>query len=128
MPQTVWNPLSREDVIKAIERRNPSRIPLVRAKWWGEGLREQYGARLDELDRYPEDVVALWIQPLDFQAMDLSWDLDLRGAHDARVVVDDWSKLDEFIEKLPDPECDPQIDALKEEAERARAENRYVMF
>jgi len=129
MEQTAaWAPLCREDVIKAIERQNPPRIPLVRAKWWGEGLREQYGVRLNELDRYPEDVVALWIQPLEFQAMDLSWDLDLSGAHDARVVVDDWSKLDEFIEKLPDPECDPQIDVLKEAAERAHTENRYVLF
>ncbi len=31
-------PLTREDVIRAVERNDPSRIPLVRAKWWGEGL------------------------------------------------------------------------------------------
>ena len=33
-----WEPLPREEVVAAIERRSPSRIPLVRAKWWGEGL------------------------------------------------------------------------------------------
>lgn len=124
----IWPALSREDVIKAVERRNPPRIPLVRAKWWGEGLREQYGDRLDAFDRYPEDVVQLWIDPINFETMDLSWELDMTGAHDARVVLDDWAKLDEFIEKLPDPETDPQIDALQADAERARAEDRYVLF
>ena len=122
------SPLSRAEVIKAIERQNPSRIPLVRAKWWGEGLYEQYGERLHTFDRYPEDVVQLWIDPLDYSQMGLSWDIDTEGAHDARIVVDDWDKLDEFIEKLPNPETDPQIDVLVAQAEQARAEDRYVMF
>ena len=43
--ESVWPPLPREEVVKALERRGPSRIPLIRAKWWGEGLEEQYGAR-----------------------------------------------------------------------------------
>jgi hypothetical protein len=34
---TEIEPLTREDVIAAVERKNPPRIPLVRAKWWGEG-------------------------------------------------------------------------------------------
>ncbi|MBN1248512.1 MAG: methylcobamide--CoM methyltransferase [Anaerolineae bacterium] len=123
-----WPPLPREEVVKAIERRNPVRIPLVRAKWWGEGLYEQYGDRLQALEHYPEDTVQLWIDPIDFEAMDLSWDLDLTGAHDARIVLDDWAKLDEFIEKLPDPEEDPQIDTLKADAAAARAADRYVLF
>ena len=41
-----WLPLPRQEVIKAVERKRPSRVPLVRAKWWGEGLYEQYGERL----------------------------------------------------------------------------------
>jgi hypothetical protein len=40
-------------------------------------------------------------------AMDPSWEVTQGGAHDARVVLDDWGKLDEFISKLPDPENDP---------------------
>jgi len=47
-----WEPLPRAEVIKAVERKKPLRIPLVRARWWGEGLNEQYGARLQELHRY----------------------------------------------------------------------------
>ena len=126
--ETVWPPLARGEVIKALERGCPSRIPLVRAKWWGEGLREQYGDRLQELDRYPEDTAMLWVQPFDVQAMGLSWEVSSEGAHDARSVLDDWSKLDEFIEKLPDPETDPQFEGLIEQAERIRAEDRYMLF
>jgi hypothetical protein len=101
---------------------------LVRAKWWGEGLREQYGERLRAFDRYPEDVVQLWLDPLDYGAMGLSWELDTEGAHDSRAIIDDWSKLDEFIAKMPDPATDPRVDALVAAADRARAQDRYVLF
>jgi uroporphyrinogen decarboxylase len=111
-----------------LERKGPSRIPLVNAKWWGEGLEEQYGERLREFDRYPEDVVSLWIEMLDVDAMELSWEIPCEGAHDSRAVVDSWDKLDEFIEKLPDPETDPQFEPLIAQAEQARAENRYILF
>lgn len=115
-------------MIKALERKGPSRIPLVHAKWWGEGLEEQYGERLREFDRYPEDVVSLWIEMLDVGTMELSWKVPAEGAHDSRAIVDRWDKLDEFIEKLPDPETDPQFEPLIAQAEQAHAENRYVLF
>ncbi|MBN1812783.1 MAG: hypothetical protein JXA14_13185 [Anaerolineae bacterium] len=123
-----WLPLSRDEVIKALERKGPARIPLVNAKWWGEGLEEQYGERLQEFDRYPEDVVSLWIEMLDVDAMELSWEIPCEGAHDSRAAVDSWDKLNEFIEKLPDPETDPQFEPLIAQAEQARAENRYILF
>ncbi len=123
-----WPPLSRVEVIKAVERQRPARIPLVRAKWWGEGLIEQYGERLQAFDRYPEDVVQLWIEPIRFEEMGLSWEFDAEGSHDSRCVIDDWARLDEFIEKLPDPWSDPQFEALIAQAEEARAQDRYILF
>ena len=123
-----WSPLSREEVVKALERRGPCRIPLIRAKWWGEGLREQYGQRLDALERYPEDTAMAWIEPLNVGTMGLSWEYSSEGAHDARVVLDDWAKLDEFIAKMPDPATDPQFEALIAHAEQARAQGRYLLF
>ena len=128
-----WSPLPRAEVIKAVERRRPSRVPLVFARWWGEGLEEQYGKRLREFDRYPEDVVILWIPTLTgiepmVDAMGLSWETASGGAHDASCIVDDWSKLDEFIEKMPDPEMDPQFDQLIEQAEQIRAQGLYMLF
>ena len=124
-----WPPLPRAEVIKALERGRPSRVPMVRAKWWGEGLREQYGARLKELEGYPEDTAMIWIDPLgDISALGLSWEVDLEGAHDARVILDDWAKLDEFVAKLPNPETDPRFEALIEQAEQAHAQDRYLLF
>ena len=68
-------PLPREEVIKAVERRSPCRIPMVLARSWGEGLVEQHGTRLDELERYPEDLGMLWIKPVRYDKMGLSWEL-----------------------------------------------------
>lgn len=119
--QAQWKPFPRAEVIKAIERRFPSRIPLVRVKWWGEGLVEQEGDRLRELDRFPEDAVVLLLNPLDYSKMGLSWPISEEGAHNARVILDDWAKLDEFIARLPDPQQDPQFDAMRTEAASVRA-------
>jgi uroporphyrinogen decarboxylase len=126
----IWQPLPRAEVIKAIERKNPARIPLVRAQWWGEGLEEQYGRKLNELHRYPEDVVQLWtIAPIKYEKMGLSWELPPdRGPYDSRPIIDDWEKLDEFIEKLPNPEEDPDFDALVKQAEAARARDMYITY
>ncbi len=123
-----FEPLPKDEIIKAIERRNPTRVPLVRAKWWGDDLVDHFGDRIKEFDRYPEDVVQLWIIPMDSRKMNLSWQVTSGGALDSASVIDDWAKLDEFIEKLPDPATDPQYDALIAEAEAARAQNRYVLF
>jgi uroporphyrinogen decarboxylase len=125
---STWLPLPRDQVVKAVERKGPVRIPLVWAKWWGEGLEEQYGARLQAFDRYPEDATVLLIETLDGQSMGLSWETASDGAYDARRIIDDWDKLDEFIDKLPNPASDPRFDALVAQAARARAQDRYLLF
>ncbi len=121
-------PLSREEVIKAVEQRKPLRVPLVMARWWGEGLEQQYGSRLQELERYPEDVTFLWLDLSDYSTWNLPWTLKLEGAYDSRCVLDDWSKLDEFIACMPDPETDPRFGELKTQAEKAHQEDRYTLF
>ena len=126
--ETQWSPLPREQVVRAVERKRPLRIPLLMAKWWGEGLQEQYGERLRAFDRYPEDATILFIEPLNYSAMALPWEVNLAGAHDSRCVIDDWNKLGEFIDKLPVPEQDPQFEPLIEQAERIRAQDRYLLF
>jgi len=121
-------PLAREEVVRAVEKRGPARVPMVFAHWWGEGLREQYGDRLHPLERYPEDAAILWLPKFDPARMGLSWEFGKEeGGLDSRVVLDDWAKLDEFIEKLPDPEADPRFEALAREAERVRGEDRYLL-
>lgn len=123
-----WFPLTREEVIAAIERTGPPRIPLVRTLWWGEGFAELHGDALAAFDIYPEDAIVLFVEPVAPEAMGLSWPVVLEGPHDARVVIDDWAKLDEFVEKLPDPAQDPLMARAAEQAARLRAEGRYVLF
>ena len=65
--------------------------------------RRLHGAALDQFSKYPEDATMVLIEPVEPEKMGLSWPVVDDGPHDARVVLDDWAKLDEFIEKLPDP-------------------------
>ena len=132
MNDSMFDPLSKDEVIKAIERQHPKRIPLIMAKWWGEGLREQYGERLATFEKYPHDAAMAMIGPLDVATMNLSWydpeALAARRAHDTGGVLSDWTYLDEFIEKMPDPEAPGLFDAIYAEAERAHAQHRYLLF
>lgn len=129
LQMTCLPPLPRKEIINAIERRGrPSRIPFVQAKWWGEGLAEQYGDQLRHFDQYPDDVALLWIQPVDLTRMNLSWQIRESRTYDKSDVLDDWNKLDEFIAKLPDPEDDMQFESLAREAERIRGEDRYLLI
>ena len=124
----IFQPLPREEVIKAVERRRPCRVPLVLAHWWGEGLEQQYGSRLQDLEGYPEDVTFLWLDLSDYSTWNLPWKLKLDGPYDARCILNDWDRLDEFITCMPDPETDPRFDALRIQAEKARREDRYILY
>ncbi|HOX40114.1 MAG TPA: uroporphyrinogen decarboxylase family protein [Candidatus Brocadiia bacterium] len=129
MPELNMNPLVKEEVIAAIERKFPSRIPLVMAKWWGEGLWEQYGERLRQFDRIPDDVVLPMFGPPMPDPKDLSWFQECSGkrGHDSGGLLPDWKGLDEFIAKMPDPEQPGLLDNLKSAANFARENNRYLI-
>ena len=124
----LFSPLPRAEVVKAVERRNPSRIPLVMAKWWGEGFEALHGETLKRFDQFPEDAVVCLIEPFNYEAMKLPWELNLTGAHDSRLVLPDWALLDEFIACLPDPEKDVQFESAQACAEWAHKNDRYFIF
>ena len=127
----IYNPASKEDVIKAVERRGPCCIPRVRTLWRGEGLEEQYGkAALDALsEKYPDDVIYFMLMnPVDPAKMNLSWTWNSDTALDSASIIQDWSQLDEFIEKLPVPEQNERLALLAEEADRLREDGRYFLF
>jgi uroporphyrinogen decarboxylase len=126
----LFEPLPKEEVIKAVTRKGPSRIPLVLAHWWGEGLADQYGKALEQFNRYPEDA-GLVLDPLflDPKTLNLPWWSVAAGrAHDNNPVIDDWSRLDDIIEHMPDPERDPGFDKLVEKAELFRRRGIYVLY
>jgi len=124
----IFEPLPRLEVVKAVERRYPSRIPLVMAKFWGEGFEMEHGEALSRFDRYPEDVVMAMIDPIRYEEMNLPWTLNQSGAQDARNVLDDWEKLDDFIARLPKPEGDPYFEKVAVMAEYARENDLYFIF
>jgi uroporphyrinogen decarboxylase len=124
----IYRPLQRAEVIKALKRQYPARVPMVRCRWWGEGLVQQYGDRLEALERYPEDATVILIEPMRYERMGLSWELSTAAAHDAKWVIDDWAKLDEFIAKLPDPAQDERWDQWRAQAGKAHAEDRYLLW
>jgi len=131
MTEPFYEPLPREEVVKAVDHRAPARVPMIMAKWWGEGLHEQYGQRLAEFDRYPDDADLIMIPSFDVQQMDLSWrgeDSPQSRAMDAGGVLPDWKHLDEFIARLPDPEAPGLLDGIKERAEQVRSAGRYMLF
>ena len=126
--QTGW--LSKNEVRAAIRRTGnaPRRIPLVRTKWWGDGLVAQYGAALDSFADYPEDAIQIFMAPLRYETMRLSWPLPDAGSYDNTPIIDEWSKLDEFIEKLPRAENDERWEPLAAQADTARKQDRYLLF
>ena len=67
----LFSPLPRGEVVKAVERKYPCRIPLVMAKWWGEGFEALHGPALKQFDKYPEDAVIALIEPFDYSRMSL---------------------------------------------------------
>jgi len=123
-----YSPLPRAEVVKAVERKHPSRVPLIQAKWWGEGYYELHGKALDRFERFPEDAVFVWIEPIHYNQMGLSWGFQTEGAHDSRWILKDWANLDEFIEKLPEPEHSDQFDNLYPIVDYARKNDLYLIF
>lgn len=127
--EKIYSHLTREQVIKVIERKGAApRVPLIHTKDWGEGLAEQYGEKLKMFDKYPEDAEQIMVKPVNAETMNLSWKWNTKAARDSRIVLDEWSKLDEFIEKLPTPENDPQMERAAEQAEKIRKKNIYFLF
>jgi len=122
--------LTRAEVIAAIERKRPPRIPLIMAKWWGEGLGEQYGDLLSQFDEIPNDTVMTLISPPMPNPSELSWrPLERNGvvAHDAGGLLPDWKNLDEYVEKMPTV-TQEVFEAAKNASERAKEEDRYFLW
>lgn len=107
--------LTKEEVRKVITRSGCSRVPIIMAKWWGEGLEEMHGSRLQEIaSAYPEDVCMLWLDGPGYETSPNSnphyrfgfkdyTNSETHSIGQSVVLLEDWSELDAFLSDFPDP-------------------------
>ncbi len=134
---TPIEPLSRDEVRRALRRRRPPRPPTARLHAFpARETWDRYGEALQHVvARYPEDVLRPYVREPGYwtgpeNAPEYCWAFGDKGEKrnhglDAsRQIIDDWSELDAFLEELPDPHKPDAMDTIK----RVRAEHpdRYV--
>ena len=128
----IREPLSREDVIKAIERKGGDKIPLVFHKWWGNGLQERYGAKLQQVEsNFPDDIfVSFYTPPGEDKSYtgnpSYRWgykaDYSSTAAHsigEHKELLQDWDELDMMLEDFPDPNEPGNFHIVERELENA---------
>ncbi len=137
MSNFVVEPLTRDEVRAAIRHQPTKRIPKAFIKWWGEGLGEQYGNRLAEFAKYPEDVVVVgfpcpWNTPRDdgfyWRLPTIEQKEREKIGHDSNCSLPDWKYLDAFLKELPNTDAPGLFDDAARIAEQARKEGRYVLI
>ena len=111
----IRNPLTREQVIGAIERKGDGSVPLLLHKWWGDGLENKYGQPLfDKTANIPEDICDAWyIAPGADRSTLLNpnyrWgykdysDAERHSIGESAVLLPDWDEFDQFLKHFPDP-------------------------
>lgn len=134
----VREPLTREEVINAIERKGATKIPLLLYKWWGLGLEEKIGSKLNAMaDQYPDDFFCSWyeepgydVSPNGNKAYRLGYkdnysSEEKHSIGNSVVLLPDWSELDKFLEDFPDPNEQGNFDGV--EKQLAFADGRYKL-
>jgi len=134
----VRKPLTRSEVVNCIERKGGNGIPLVFHKWWGEGLVEKYGGRLFKMaEKYPDDILVLpymapgttdsWTENPSYRwgyKSDYS-NAEKHSIGEVRVLLPDWSELEQFLNDFPDPNEPGIFETVKANLEKANG--RYKL-
>lgn len=134
----VREPLSREEVINAIERKGGHKIPLVFHKWWGTGLENKYGDGLNEIaSKYPDDIYAVFYncpgEPVSTtETLSYRWgykddysSITKHSIGEVTELLPNWSELDLFLKDFPSPFEPSAFDDIKSHLKNG--ENRYKL-
>lgn len=137
-------PLKKDEVRKAVERRGGEAVPLLLHKWWNEETLKRHGAALDELEaRYPNDILmAPYAAPGDPAVTEkhpeYRWDVvraqapQRGGGMDSQHVIGDWSQLDEFLAQMPRGDLPesiaPTIECVKANPDRYIVSGPWFLF
>lgn len=133
------NPLTKQQVKMAVERTGCEGIPIMMAKWWGDGLRDEYGAQLDRLEQaFPEDVAMLWYQEPGYDKspnQNPHYRFGYRDDYDqferhsigqSIVMLPSFDELDQFLADFPDPN-EPGTFDLVAQQRKAAGDDRYII-
>ncbi|MFH0921143.1 MAG: uroporphyrinogen decarboxylase family protein [Fibrobacterota bacterium] len=134
-------PLTRQEVINAIERKGGTQTPLVMHKWWGQGLSEKYGVALESMAaKYPDDIFNAWhIAPGDTESPNKNpsyrwgYKKDYSSAvrhsigHNAELLPD-WSELNQLLDDFPDPGEPGAFDRVEQQLPTAAGRYRLGGF
>lgn len=119
------DPLTKEQVIAAIERRGRGVVPVLMGKWWGDGLHAKYGSALKELEQqFPDDICELWYTEPGYEVSPTAnpeyrygfkdyTNVERHSIGNVAVILDDWADLDRLLEHFPDPNEPGNFDAIK---------------
>jgi uroporphyrinogen decarboxylase len=134
----IREPLTKEDVVKAIERKGGSKIPLAFHKWWGNGLEAKYGSALTEMAAdFPDDIFTVFydtpgehLSPNGNPSYRWGYRDDYQSftAHsigEQYELLPDWDEFDLFIQDFPDPNEQGNFDPVQRELQTAG--NRYKL-
>ena len=122
--------LTREQVKMAVERTGCEGIPVMMAKWWGDGLNDKYRNKLLEIEKkYPDDVCMLWYDVPGYDTSTNSnpeyrfgyrndYENSVRHSIGKSVVLlPDWDELDHFLDHFPNPNEPGTFDVVTMEAD-----------
>lgn len=135
-------PLPAAEVIKAIEHKSPSRVPMMLHFWTNADRFEGRAPAVRQImDEYPSDVfVANAVMPAIWDSANRPADVPkyswmhlveppapaVTRGHDANVAIEDWSQLDGILAAWPDPTL-PHVFANPVRNVRENAAGRYVL-
>jgi len=143
VPAPSPDPLPAEEVIKAIEHRGPSRVPMTIHFWNGA---HAFGDRREQVEqiqaRYPQDLFVVvprmpqyWDDPTQPDSIPgYSWmhlpppppaPGEKAVSHDANVAITDWGMLDDMLAAWPDAGT-PELLAGQGANIAANSAGRYV--
>ena len=134
--------LPAEEVVKAIERGNPSRVPMLIAQYWNpaDAFLERAAEVLDIQREYPQDAwfvrvrrPLIWEDPREPTHLPgYTWmhappppGEPVRAQKDSSLAIRDWSQLDHVLDHWPDPGL-PEIFAWEPANAASLAGCRYL--
>lgn len=132
----VREPLSREEVIKAIERKGGKNIPLFLHKFWGAGLMDKYGSKLEELaSNYPDDIFDAWYLEPGFHISSNNnpsyrwgykdYSHGIKHSIGETYELLDWDEFDLFLDDFPNPNEPGNFDTVEKSLKHA--DGRYKL-